>query len=106
MQMQVKRRSTELVFVFLLLLLVETGSVAILGYGTYLAICGALSIGGLVAFYTYVSRLFGSVGGAVDIYSGVQRARVSVRRILQIEETEAAIVDRPGAHSLSSQHPR
>jgi ABC-type multidrug transport system fused ATPase/permease subunit len=101
MQMQVKRRSTELVFVFLLLLLVETGSVAILGCGSYLAICGALSIGGLVAFYTYVSRLFGSVGGAVDIYSGVQRARVSVRRILQIEETEAAIVDRPGAHSLS-----
>lgn len=101
MQMQLRRRSTELVFVFLLLLLIETGSVAILGYGSYLVIGGALTIGGLVAFYTYVSRLFGSVGGAVDIYSEVQRARVSVRRILQIEETKAAIVDRPGAHSLS-----
>jgi ABC-type multidrug transport system fused ATPase/permease subunit len=101
MRMQVRRRSTELVFAFLLLSLIETASVAILGYGGYLVICGALSIGGLVAFYTYLERLFGSLGGALDIYSEVQRARVSVQRILQIVEADAAIVDRPGACSLS-----
>jgi ABC-type multidrug transport system fused ATPase/permease subunit len=60
-------------------------------------ITGELTAGGLVAFYGYTLQLFIPLYGVVDIYSKLQRAAASVRRLLEITEAEMVLRDRPGA---------
>ena len=47
---------------------------------------GALTIGGLVAFYGYVFRLFAPVSIAIDLQSRLQRVGASIRRIEEITD--------------------
>jgi ABC-type multidrug transport system fused ATPase/permease subunit len=102
---QVKRRRTELIFGALLYLIIIAGMASVLCYGGYQVITGSLSAGGLVAFYGYTLQLFIPLYGVVDIYSKLQRAGASVRRIREIVEAETVITDRPGAPPLSSNAP-
>jgi ATP-binding cassette, subfamily B, bacterial MsbA len=97
---QVKRRGTELLFSSLLFLIIVAGMAAVLGYGGYQVITGALTAGGLVAFYGYTLQLFAPLYGAVDIYSKLQRARASVRRLMEIAEAEMVLSDKPQAVAL------
>jgi ABC-type multidrug transport system fused ATPase/permease subunit len=64
------------------------GSTLILGYGGHEVIDGRLTVGGLVAFYSYVTRLFEPLSIAIDLKSRAQRVRASVRRILELERLE------------------
>jgi ABC-type multidrug transport system fused ATPase/permease subunit len=50
-----------------------------------------------VAFYGYTLQLFSPLYGVVDIYSKLQRAGASVRRLMEITEAQAILRDRPGA---------
>jgi subfamily B ATP-binding cassette protein MsbA len=102
---KVKRRRTELLFGSLLYLIIITGMASVLYYGGYQVIIGSLSAGGLVAFYGYTLQLFIPLYGFVDIYSKLQRAGSSVRRIREIVEAEMAITDRPQASPLSPNAP-
>jgi len=102
---QLKRRRTELLFGSLLYLIIITGMASVLCYGGYQVIIGSLSAGGLVAFYGYTLQLFIPLYGVVDIYSKLQRAGASVRRIREIAEAEMTITDHPGASPLSSNAP-
>ena len=58
------------------------GMSLILGFGGYAVMRGALTLGGLVAFYGYVVRLFEPVSIAIDLQSRLQRVGASLRRIL------------------------
>jgi ABC-type multidrug transport system fused ATPase/permease subunit len=58
----------------------------ILGYGGYEVTRGALTVGGLVAFYGYVFRLFAPVSIAIDLQSRLQRVGASIRRIEEITD--------------------
>jgi len=102
---QVKRRRTELLFGSLLYLIIIAGMASVLCYGGYQVIIGSLSAGGLVAFYGYTLQLFIPLYGVVDLYSKLQRAGASIRRIREIAEAEMAITDRPGASPLSPNAP-
>ena len=102
---KVNRKRTELLFGSLLYLIIITGMASVLCYGGYQVIIGSLSAGGLVAFYGYTLQLFIPLYGVVDIYSKLQRAGASVRRIREIVEAEMAITDRPGASPLSPNAP-
>ena len=92
-----QRRITEILFSLVSLSIVVIGITVILGYGGYQVFSGSLSIGGLVAFYSYVVRLFEPLGGAVDVSSKLHRAGASIRRILEIEESSLLIKDHPWA---------
>jgi ABC-type bacteriocin/lantibiotic exporter with double-glycine peptidase domain len=81
---QVKRRSTEVFFSMLLYLIVVAGMASVLCYGGYLVMQGRLTAGGLVAFYGYTLQLFIPLYGVVDIYSKLQRAGASIRRLTEI----------------------
>jgi ABC-type multidrug transport system fused ATPase/permease subunit len=97
---QVKRRGTEVFFSTLLYLIVVAGMASVLCYGGYLVMTGRLTPGGLVAFYGYTLQLFIPLYSVVDIYSKLQRAGASVRRLQEITDAQAVLRDRPNALSL------
>jgi len=97
---QVNRRGTELFFSALLYLIIVAGMASVLGYGGYLVMSGRLTAGGLVAFYGYTLQLFIPLYGVVDIYSKLQRAGASIRRLMEITEAQTVLEDRPGALAL------
>ena len=94
---QVERRVTELFFSALLYLIIVMGMASVLCYGGYQVMTGALTAGGLVAFYGYTLQLFIPLYGVVDIYSKLQRTGASVRRLMEISEADAVMRDRPSA---------
>jgi ATP-binding cassette subfamily B protein len=81
---QVQQRVTEIVFGGASASVIVLGMSLILGYGGYEVTRGALTVGGLVAFYAYVIRLFEPMSIAIDLQSRLQRVGASVRRILEI----------------------
>jgi ABC-type multidrug transport system fused ATPase/permease subunit len=99
---QVERRRTELFFSSFLYLIIVTGMASVLCYGGYQVITGTLTAGGLVAFYGYTLQLFIPLYGVVDIYSKLQRAGASVRRLMEITEADLILRDRPSALVLNS----
>lgn len=78
-------------------LLTLLASAAVLGFGGWQVLAGALTIGGLVAFMSYLHRLFNPLHTLVSMFSQVQRVRASLRRIIELNEEEPEVVDRPDA---------
>jgi ABC-type multidrug transport system fused ATPase/permease subunit len=83
-QLQIQQRATEMAFGGASVSVIVLGMGLILGYGGYEVTRGALTIGGLVAFYGYVFRLFAPVSIAIDLQSRLQRVGASVRRIEEL----------------------
>lgn len=99
---QIKRRATELFFSSLLYSIIVIGMASVLCYGGYQVITGTLTAGSLVAFYGYTLQLFVPLYGVVDIYSKLQRAGASVRRLMEITEADLILRDRPGARAFEA----
>jgi ABC-type multidrug transport system fused ATPase/permease subunit len=99
---QRKRREAEAKFSLLSLSIAAVGTTAILGYGGYQVMVGALTVGGLVAFYSYLTRLFEPLSGAVEIAARMQRGGASIRRVVAIMQENEPLKDRPGAVSIPS----
>ena len=85
-QFQIRQRATEMAFGGASVSLIVLGMGLILGYGGYEVTRGALTVGGLVAFYGYVFRLFAPVSIAIDLQSRLQRVGASIRRIEEITD--------------------
>src|SRR5580692_7710633 len=83
-QLQIRQRATEMAFGGASVSVIVLGMGLILGYGGYEVTRGALTVGGLVAFYGYVFRLFAPVSIAIDLQSRLQRVGASIRRIEEI----------------------
>lgn len=58
------------------------GTITVLGLGGKEFLDGRLTIGGLVAFYTYLTRLFEPLSGVVELYSRLQRVGASIRKVM------------------------
>ena len=87
-QLQIRQRATEMAFGGASVSVIVLGMGLILGYGGYEVTRGALTVGGLVAFYGYVFRLFAPVSIAIDLQSRLQRVGASIRRIDEITDTQ------------------
>jgi ATP-binding cassette subfamily B protein len=85
-ELQIQQRGTEMAFGGASVSVIVLGMGLILGYGGYEVTGGALTVGGLVAFYGYVFRLFAPVSIAIDLQSRLQRVGASIRRIEEISE--------------------
>lgn len=90
---QMQRRGTELFFSSVLYLIIVAGMASVLSYGGYQVMTGALTPGGLVAFYGYTLQLFIPLYGVVDIYAKVQRVAASARRLMEITEARTILHD-------------
>ena len=96
---QVQQRVIEITFGGASVSVIVLGMSLILGFGGYEVTRGALTIGGLVAFYGYVVRLFEPVSIAIDLQSRFQRVGASIRRILEIVGKEQpSSISVPGMH--------
>lgn len=96
------RNLVEILFRTSYMAIITLGTIAILGYGSYQVFVGALTIGGLVASYSYIARLFDPLNAAVEIYSRLNRMSSSIRRILEVIETAPSVSDRQGVIDLRS----
>ena len=94
------RNLVEILFRTSYMAIITLGTIAILGYGSYQVFVGALTVGGLVASYSYIARLFDPLSAAVEIYSRLNRMSTSIRRILEVIETAPSVSDRHDATPL------
>ncbi len=96
------RNVVEILFRTCYMVVIALGTIAILGYGGYEVFIGALTVGGLVAFYSYLARLFDPLHAAVEIYSRFNRLSASIRRILEVIEMIPTVPEKPTAVHLPS----
>jgi len=96
------RTLIEILFSTSYMAVIALGTIAILGYGGYQVFVGALTIGGLVAFYSYMTRLFDPLHAAVEIYSRLNRLSTSIRRILDVIEMTPRVTEKPAALHIPS----
>ena len=83
-RVQTAQRLAEVHFSAASMSVIVLGSTLILGFGGYDVIHHRLTVGGLVAFYSYVIRLFEPMSAAVDLQSRLQRVGASIRRIVAV----------------------
>jgi ATP-binding cassette, subfamily B, bacterial len=57
---------------------------AVIGYGGWAVLTGSLTLGSLVAFYSFVTQLFDPLGGAAELYARAQRTFASIRQLQAI----------------------
>jgi ABC-type multidrug transport system fused ATPase/permease subunit len=98
--LHMRRRGGELLLGLTNILVTVAGTAMVLGYGGYQAATGALTIGGLVAFYTFLSRLFDPIENITSMYSQFQRASASIRRVQTLMREQPVIRDHEDAQPL------
>jgi ABC-type bacteriocin/lantibiotic exporter with double-glycine peptidase domain len=94
------RNLVEILFRTSYMAVITLGTIAVLGYGSYQVFLGVLTVGGLVASYSYMARLFDPLNAAVEVYSRLNRMRTSIRRILEVIEAAPSVSDRPSSFEL------
>jgi ABC-type multidrug transport system fused ATPase/permease subunit len=72
---------------------------AVIGYGGWRVVAGTLSLGSLVAFYSFVTQLFDPLSGAAELYSRAQKTFASVRQIQSVLAFQPSVLDAPGVCS-------
>jgi ATP-binding cassette, subfamily B, bacterial len=90
----------------LLAALPQASMAVILWYGGRLAIDGAITLGTLVAFNSYVLMLVWPLQSLGSLFGFAQRAAASAERVFEILDRPAGIADRAGAAPLAAPAPR
>lgn len=66
---------------------------AVIGYGGWGVLTGTLSLGSLVAFYSFVTQLFEPLSGAAELYARAQRTFASIRQVQAVFALQASITN-------------
>ena len=90
---QWKQRRTEVTFSISVTSVLALAILIVLGLGAHEYLIGALSVGSLVAFYAYVTRIFEPVSTAMELYSRTQQMLASARRVRDVLETASSVPD-------------
>jgi len=78
---------------------------AVLGLGGWSVFKGSLTLGGLVAFYTYLTQLFEPLSGAAETYVRAQKTFTSVRQLRAVMAVQPAIKTCPTAARFPEDQP-
>lgn len=81
-------------------LITFTPLLIILWYGGFKVITGALTIGSLMALYTYVGKLFGPVSTLGSLNVAIQSTMVSVNRVFELLDKKPKIKEKADAKVL------
>ena len=65
----------------------------VLALGSAKVLAGTLTIGGLVAFYAYSTRVFDPISSAMDLYSRLQSVGASIRRVRALLALDPTVRD-------------
>lgn len=87
------QRQTQIGFSLSITAILVTAILIVLGFGSTKVLSGALTIGGLVAFYTYGTRVFEPFSSAMDLYSRLQSVGASIRRVRALLSLEPTVPD-------------
>jgi ABC-type multidrug transport system fused ATPase/permease subunit len=95
------QRQTQVGFSLSIGAILVTAILVVLGFGSVKVLAGALTIGGLVAFYTYGTRVFDPVSSAMDLYARLESVGASIRRVRELLDLEPTVKD-SGTRQLES----
>ncbi len=90
---QRKQKRTEAAFGISNGLIFFAAIVFVLGFGSYRTIHQMLSLGTLVAFYSYISRLFEPVSSAIELHTRTQSVSASILRIRELLALKPTVPD-------------
>jgi ABC-type multidrug transport system fused ATPase/permease subunit len=76
------------------------GGLVVIGYGTYKLSRGDLSLGGLLAFMAFTSRLYGPIRGLTKLVNTFYSASAAAERLIEVLDEQPDVRDRPGAGAL------
>ncbi len=72
----------------------------VIGYGSHLALRGAISIGSLVVCYSYLARLFEPIGGIASAHTKFQKSASSIRRLQKFFAISPSVASSPSARHM------
>ncbi len=76
------------------------GMVIVLGFGVHRVLSGALTLGGLVAFISYVASFYEPINRLVEVDNMVQQAIAAGERVFELLDTVPEVEDAPDAIEL------
>lgn len=76
------------------------GALAVIGVGAWQLGRGALTVGALLAFLTFLSRLYGPIKGIGSTVTSAYSAAAGAERVIELLDQRPMPPDRPGAHTL------
>ena len=97
--------TTGISFTFYTSLTIGLAMSAVIGLGGWSVFTGSLTVGGLVAFYTYLTQLFEPLSGAAETYVRAQQTCASIRQVQAVLALKPAIKTRPTAIRFPQNHP-
>jgi len=89
-------------FFFFLMLFASVGPALIYGYGGWLAIQGAITMGTIVALVAYLGRLYGPASSLVNVHVDLMTAASLFDRIFAYLDLPQEIAEKPGALRLAA----
>jgi ABC-type bacteriocin/lantibiotic exporter with double-glycine peptidase domain len=95
------QRRTQIGFSLSIGAILVTSILVVLALGSAKVLGGVLTIGGLVAFYTYGTRVFEPISSAMDLYARLQSVGASIRRVRELLDLEPTVRD-SGTRRLGS----
>ena len=90
-----KMHKIKFVSVFVIGMVTTISILIVLGFGGYFVMTDSLTIGGFVAFYTYMIRLFGPLQRVANYNVSIYSCLASVERVKELLELSPEIVDIP-----------
>lgn len=100
--MRIRTYTMNAVFLVISEFLTILGTALVLFFGGYLVMIGRLTIGEVVAFYTYVGYLYSPLQAIVNMTQVIQRGLTSTERVYELLDISAWPVERPDAVDLKS----
>ena len=85
------QRRVEMSYTVITQAILAVVTASVLAGGSLEVLKGALTIGGYVAFYSYLIRLFDPLSAAIETYARVKRASGSIRRIRELEQARPLV---------------
>jgi len=82
--------------------LIAAGTALVIYFGARSVLSGTLSVGQLIVFISYLAQFYGPVNQLTESWGLIASARIGVRRVFEILETEAELKDGPLTLSLEA----
>lgn len=95
---------TGVSFTFYTSLIIGLAMSVVMGYGGWSVLTGSLTLGGLVAFYTYLTQLFEPLSGAAETYVRAHKTFASIRQVEGVLALQPAIKACPTAIKFPQSH--
>ena len=77
---------------------------AVIGYGGWSVLAGSLSLGSLVAFYSFVTQLFDPLSGAAELYARAQKTFASIRQLRTVFALCPSVTESPRCVDFPKEH--